>query len=615
MQVMSLSPSVSYKAAEPTIHSRIIRHDSLSKAIWDWIVLLLVIYTAIEVPYNVAFIVPLHKKVSLKDNIWEILNLCVDILFIVDVIINFRTTYVEGRTVKVVSNPRKIACNYLRTWFFVDFVSAMPFELISLLSSQKGFVNLISLLKTARLLRLVRVARKLDRYSEYGIAVIFLLMGLFALSAHWFACIYYVIGRNEREHHANWINVLSRGLSGTSCNTHHNITRLTLNVSMTQSYLSAMYFTVSSLTSVGFGNVAANTNAEKAFAICVMLVGALMFATIFGNLTAIIQRLYLTTSKYHKDLSTVREFIHFYEIPSPLSDKLEDYTKNIWAQTKGVSVKKVLEIFPESLQTDICFHLCQGLFTTVSAFQEADESCLRALSMKFHSLHCLPKQYVVKQGDPIQEIYFICSGNVQIVRDGRTMLTLTSGDVISCDYRSPNHIPKANADLSVIGIAEIQSINYEDLLECLRAHPAFGDVFFQRLEGSYSLEEEEECCEEKTKFPHSFINARKELSYFKLSPSSHKQKTSANGSTCIQIQETSFTTNCAGPSHNKKEKEEAASNNLLNKKINMEQKLTQQRLDVIESKLNEMEDSIRKNFNLVIDMIKKDKREKTNEID
>lgn len=66
-----------------------------------------------------------------------------------------------------------------------------------------------------------------------------------------------------------------------------------------------------------------------------------MFATIFGNLTAIIQRLYLTTSKYHKDLSTVREFIHFYEIPSPLSDKLEDYTKNIWAQTKGVSVKKV----------------------------------------------------------------------------------------------------------------------------------------------------------------------------------------------------------------------------------------------------------------------------------
>lgn len=51
--------------------------------------------------------------------------------------------------------------------------------------------TLIGLLKTARLLRLVRVARKLDRYSEYGAAVLFLLMCTFALIAHWLACIWY----------------------------------------------------------------------------------------------------------------------------------------------------------------------------------------------------------------------------------------------------------------------------------------------------------------------------------------------------------------------------------------------------------------------------------------
>lgn len=44
---------------------------------------------------------------------------------------------------------------------------------------------MVGLLKTARLLRLVRVARKLDRYSEYGAAVLFLLMCTFALIAHW----------------------------------------------------------------------------------------------------------------------------------------------------------------------------------------------------------------------------------------------------------------------------------------------------------------------------------------------------------------------------------------------------------------------------------------------
>lgn len=53
--------------------------------------------------------------------------------------------------------------------------------------------TLIGLLKTARLLRLVRVARKIDRYSEYGAAVLVLLMSTFVLIAHWLACIWYVL--------------------------------------------------------------------------------------------------------------------------------------------------------------------------------------------------------------------------------------------------------------------------------------------------------------------------------------------------------------------------------------------------------------------------------------
>ena len=39
------------------------------------------------------------------------------------------------------------------------------------------------------------------------------------------------------------------------------------------SYVTALYFTCSSLTSVGFGNVAANTSAEKIFCVAAMLVG------------------------------------------------------------------------------------------------------------------------------------------------------------------------------------------------------------------------------------------------------------------------------------------------------------------------------------------------------
>lgn len=51
----------------------------------------------------------------------------VDVTFVVDILINFRTTYVN-RNDEVVSHPSKIAIHYLRGWFAIDLMSAIPFD-------------------------------------------------------------------------------------------------------------------------------------------------------------------------------------------------------------------------------------------------------------------------------------------------------------------------------------------------------------------------------------------------------------------------------------------------------------------------------------------------------
>ncbi|VEL06685.1 unnamed protein product [Protopolystoma xenopodis] len=113
----------------------------------------------------------------------------VDVMFIVDIIINFRTTYVNKND-EVVSHPRKIATHYFKGWFIIDLVAAIPFDLVFSRNPNDQPAALIGLLKSARLLRLVGVVRKLDRYSEYGTAILLLLTAFFALIAHWLACIW-----------------------------------------------------------------------------------------------------------------------------------------------------------------------------------------------------------------------------------------------------------------------------------------------------------------------------------------------------------------------------------------------------------------------------------------
>ena len=129
---------------------------------------------------------------------------------------------------------------------------------------------LFGLLKTVRLLRLVRVSRQLDLYFEYRIALLLLLMFGFTLMAHWFACIWYAIGvyENPTKNSLSWLaklrNDVDKGFNATSTSSDLDLQTI---------YLTALYFTLSSMTSVGFGNVSANTNGEKLFTILVMIVG------------------------------------------------------------------------------------------------------------------------------------------------------------------------------------------------------------------------------------------------------------------------------------------------------------------------------------------------------
>lgn len=116
----------------------IIRHDAIFKAAWDWFILVLVIYTAIEIPYAVAFILPeqIRTRARTYDRFGALLagsplavcNLCVDLMFIVDIPINFRSTYINEGTDELVTHPKRIAWHYFKSWFMIDLLSAIPFE-------------------------------------------------------------------------------------------------------------------------------------------------------------------------------------------------------------------------------------------------------------------------------------------------------------------------------------------------------------------------------------------------------------------------------------------------------------------------------------------------------
>ncbi|XP_061606571.1 potassium voltage-gated channel subfamily H member 6a isoform X2 [Phyllopteryx taeniolatus] len=496
-QVLSLGADVlpEYKLQAPRIHRWTILHYSPFKAMWDWLILLLVIYTAIFTPYSAAFLLneveeDRRRTCGYTCNPLNVVDLVVDVMFIVDILINFRTTYVN-RNDEVVSNPSRIAQHYFKGWFLIDIVAAIPFDLLIFRSGSEEpqTTTLIGLLKTARLLRLVRVARKLDRYSEYGAAVLFLLMCTFALIAHWLACIWYAIGNVERTGSARvgvmkigWLDNLAEQIGKQ-----YNDSDAASGPSIKDKYVTALYFTFSSLTSVGFGNVSPNTNPEKIFSICVMLIGSLMYASIFGNVSAIIQRLYSGTARYHTQMLRVKEFIRFHQIPGGLRQRLEEYFQHAWSYTNGIDMNAVLKGFPECLQADICLHLNRTLMQQCKAFRGANKGCLRALAVRFKTTHAPPGDTLVHSGDILSALYFISGGSIEILREDMVVAILGKNDIFGESVSMYGRPGKSSADVRALTYCDLHKIQRDDLMEVLDMYPDFADTFWHNLEVTFNL--------------------------------------------------------------------------------------------------------------------------------
>ncbi|XP_031622923.1 potassium voltage-gated channel subfamily H member 6 isoform X2 [Contarinia nasturtii] len=501
--VLSLGADVlpEYKLQSPRVHRWTILHYSLFKAVWDWIILILVIYTAIVTPFVAAFLLGEVEYNQKKSNRYintdpiVIIDLIVDVTFVIDILINFRTTFVNGQD-EVVSHPGRIAVHYLSGWFLIDLVAAVPFDLLLVNSDTDELgldkdetTTLIGLLKTARLLRLVRVARKIDRYSEYGTAVLILLMATFALIAHWLACIWYAIGKAERpvlKSKIGWLDILAN-------DTHeYYLPNNTGGPSIKSRYITALYFTFTSLTSVGFGNVAPNTDFEKIFTICVMLVGSLMYASIFGNVSAIIQQLYSGTARYHTQILRVREFIRFHQIPNPLRQRLEEYFQHAWTYTNGIDMNSVLKGFPECLQADICLHLNRNLLNTCAAFEGASPGCLRALSLKFKTTHAPPGDTLVHKGDVLTSLYFIARGSIEILKDDVVMAILGKDDIFGENPCIHSTWGKSNSNVRALTYCDLHKIRREDLLDVLDLYPEFYECFVNNLEITFNMRDDEQ---------------------------------------------------------------------------------------------------------------------------
>lgn len=170
----------------------LINPDNKYKNWWDLIIIVFSVWNAVLVPYTSAY-------GSIDNIVVSIIDRFVDVCFIIDIFINFRTMYRDSRTDELVQNWKKITFRYVFYGrFWIDLLASLPVEVLELvLGSNAQFIRLIKLIRLLRLGRMITFMRA-NRQFKFGMKIVQLIF-LLLLSIHWINCSWYYIVVREKD--------------------------------------------------------------------------------------------------------------------------------------------------------------------------------------------------------------------------------------------------------------------------------------------------------------------------------------------------------------------------------------------------------------------------------
>jgi hypothetical protein len=325
----------------------IIHHDSYGRVAWDMLTLFLLFYIGLTLPLMFAFGDECDLRVP---------DAIVDLLFIVDVLLNFRTTYLNANAERV-SQGKAIARHYLKTWFILDFLSSIPFDhmtsgLIPGMQSLKMMKvgKLGKVLKLLRLSKLLKVAEGSEIIEDLEEIVwsthcgkfihLGYLMVLLVVCGHWLAC-------------------LLLSLNGQSLEA-YLLTSSGQPTDIPSQYLAALYWAIMTISTVGYGDISMRDNSERLLAIMAMICGGSLYAYLVGSITALVADNDLNSRAFKERMNLVMAWLDFHdELPAALRRRIWRHFKEHLAKKTAVEDSIVMNDLPSNLKHTLSSFLLQ----------------------------------------------------------------------------------------------------------------------------------------------------------------------------------------------------------------------------------------------------------------
>ncbi|RHZ28784.1 hypothetical protein DYB37_010578 [Aphanomyces astaci] len=391
--------------------------DSQLRLSWDALIAVVTVFFAYRLPYSLAF----ESDVDFQEQAWSIaFNSIANVLYIIDVVANFRTGYRSD--VEVVLDPKQVAINYAKTWFLVDVAGSIPFELFIKTGDsgieRKAVKTSLKYLKIPKLFRLARIIRFVRKHMQFMYA--FQLSFLYISVVHWIACL--------------GPSMLTLDVSEYVPFSRYGIF---LYISVTALFDLGKYVPIANQPLIRIDPFSPDWTCrmegfpadEQIILAALSVFGFFLVCLVSASITAIFVSQTSRASEYQEKIQSVMADLKALQVPRELRLAAKNYYEMLW-RVKKTSDRYEKFIYEDqdlspTIRAEIALHIHRRAIAVVPLFKGCTDDCLATVVMRLKTHLYMAHDVIFHRGEPGRSMLIIIRGKVKIIGpDNRTLVAV-----------------------------------------------------------------------------------------------------------------------------------------------------------------------------------------------